>query len=33
LTNGSDKNITIQDKNIGATVVYNDGDTLTQDNM
>lgn len=32
LTNGSDKNITIKDKNEWATVVYNDGDTLSESN-
>lgn len=33
VTNGTDKSITMKDKNEWATVVYNDGDTLTQANM
>lgn len=32
VTNGSDKNITMKDKNEWATVVYNDGDTLSESN-
>lgn len=32
ITNGSDKNITMYDKNVGATTVYNSWDTLTETN-
>lgn len=33
VTNGSDKSITMYDKNVWATTVYNDWDTLTEANM
>jgi hypothetical protein len=33
VTNGTDKRITMKDKNEWATTVYNDWDTLTQANM
>jgi hypothetical protein len=33
VTNWTDKSITMYDKNVGATTVYNDGDTLTEANM
>jgi len=32
VTNGNDKNITMCDKNVGATVLYNSWDTLSEDN-
>lgn len=32
VTNGSDKNITMRDKNVGATTVYNSWDTLSESN-